>query len=124
MKDCKPAMSKMESAYLSQRLEDHLAIIFANQTIFKYLEIDSYGPELQIMGDCTDNVMVLPQIKLAYQIWLNMFTTDRHNVIGKFHRLYAGLPVLSKDNKRTLIFCALFIHEFAAILAEATGWPD
>ena len=124
MTDRKPAMSKMDSAYLRQRLEDHLAVIFANQTICKYLEIDDCRPELHIIGDCANNVMVLPQIKLSYQIWLEMYTTDRHNVIGKFHRLYAALPISSLDNKKTLIFCALFIHEFAAILAEATEWPD
>jgi hypothetical protein len=50
MRDGKPTMSKMDSAYLRQRLENHLAVIFANQTIFKYLEIDGCGPELQIMA--------------------------------------------------------------------------
>jgi hypothetical protein len=124
MMNGKSTMSKMDSAYLRQRLEDHLAVIFANQTIFKYLEIDGCRPELHIMSDCTNSVMVLPQIKLAYQIWLDMFTTDRHNVIDKFHRLYATLPISSLDNKKTVVFCALFIHEFAAILAEARGWPD
>nr|WP_294943247.1 hypothetical protein [uncultured Mucilaginibacter sp.] len=117
-------MSNIDSAYLRRRLEDRLAVIFANKTICKYLAIDGYGGELQIIGDYTDNVLVLPQIKLAYQIWLDMYTIDRHSVVGKFHRLYAGLPLLNGDNKKTLIFCALFIHEFAAILAAASGWPD
>jgi hypothetical protein len=124
MRDGKPTMSNMDSAYLRGRLENHLAVIFANQTIFKYLEIDGCGPELQIIGNCTYSAKLIPQIKLAYQIWLDMYTIDRHSVIGKFHRLYAGLPLLNEDNKKTLIFCALFIHEFAAILAEAAGWPD
>jgi hypothetical protein len=122
--DGKPAMSKMDSAYLRQRLEGHLAVIFANQTIFKYLEIDGCRPELQIIGGCMDNVMALPQIKLAYQIWLDMYTTDRHNVVGKFYRLYTTLPILGQDNQKTLIFCALFIHELAAILAEVADSPE
>jgi len=117
-------MSKMDSAHLRQRLEDHLAVIFANQTIFKYLEIDGCGRELQIIGDCAVRITALPQIKLAYQIWFDMYTTDRYGVVVKFLRLYAALPLLNKDTKRTLIFCTLFIHEFAVILAEAAGWLD
>jgi hypothetical protein len=115
---------KIDSADLRKRLEDHLSLIFANQEIGKYLAIDGCGPELQIIGNCAEPVLTLPKIKLAYHIWMDMEVIDRHNVLSKFHHFYAALPIVSPGNRKTLIFCALFVHEFSEILAEAMEWPD
>jgi hypothetical protein len=115
---------KVDSAGLRRRLEDHLTLIFSAKKIGKYLDIDGCGPEIQILSTCGEPLMTLPRIKLAYGIWLAMDAADRHNVLYKFQQYYAALPIVSAGDQKTLIFCALFVHEFSAILAEAMEWPD
>ena len=119
-----PTFNRLESGNLRARLEDHLVTIFFDGTISQYLAIDGHEPELQIMGDCCENALALPLIKFAFDIWQGMDAADRHNVLWQFHRLYATLTPSDIGNRKTLIFCALFVHEFAAILAEAMEWPD
>ena len=122
--ESKLKLSKMESADLRQRLEDHLCLVFADKTITKYLAIDGCGPELQIIAECCDPYRTLPLFKLAYRICFDMDVNDRFSVLGKFHEQYAALQIESQGNRKILIFCALFIHEFANILAESLEWPD
>jgi hypothetical protein len=115
---------KVDSAGLRQRLEDHLTLIFSAKEIGKYLDIDGAWPEIQILGEREQPLMLLPKIKLSYHIWLAMDAADRHNVLCKFQQFYAALPIVSAGDRKTLVFCALFVHEFSAILAEAMEWPD
>lgn len=122
--DNKLTNCKVDSAGLRRCLEAHLTVVFTASKIGKYLDIDGCGPEIQIMESCGEQVMNLPAIKLAYQIWLAMDAIDRHSVLCKFHNFYSALPIVSPGNRGTLIFCALFVHEFAALLAEAMDWPD
>ena len=115
---------KVDSASLRAYLEDCLTRVFANGKIVKYLNIDSNGPEIQILKCSGDKVMTLPGIELAYRIWLAMDQLDRYMVLYKFHHFYEALPVASLGKGKTLIFCALFIHEFAAVLVKANEWQD
>lgn len=123
MMDNKLTLSKMDSAEVRRHLENRLAVIFSDQTICKYLMIDGCGPELQLLTNC-DPKRALPQMKLAFRIWSEMETPDRHNVLFRFHQLYAGLPIIDSRNRKILIFCALFVHEFTAVLTEISEWPD
>lgn len=122
--DNKLTIYKVDSACLRRYLEDHMTALFAAKKIGKYLDIDGCGTEIQILESCGDQVMTLPGIKLAYRIWLAMDAIDRHSVLCKFHHFYAALPIFSPGNRKTLIFCALFVHEFAAVLVEAMEWQN
>jgi hypothetical protein len=115
---------KVESASLRAYLEDCLTRIFITGKIGKYLDIDAEGPEIQILKCSGEQVMTPPGIRLAYRIWLAMDQLDRYMVLCKFHHFYSALPVTRPGEGKTLIFCALFIHEFAAILVEASEWQD
>jgi hypothetical protein len=123
MRNYKLIISKAESVDLRCKLETHLATLFSNSSISKYVSMNNREPELQILSDQENNACALPQLKMAYSIWSAMDIADRHNVLGKFQRLCLSSPLTSSKNQKTLIFCALFIHEFSAILAEAIGWP-
>jgi len=112
------------SAGLRDLLKDHLIHMFTSDIISKYLVIETGGTGLQILDLCPDHALRLPRIKMAFSIWGSMEATDRHAVLTKFHCLCSGLPFFSPGNRKTLIFCALFIHEFSVILAEAMQWPD
>jgi hypothetical protein len=114
----------VESAQMRDLLANCITNIFINNTICKYLAIDGFEAELQIVNVCNNDMPKLPQIKMAYDIWGRMELADRHAVLGKFYCLYAGLSTKPPANRRTFIFCALFIHEFTAIFAEAMQWPD
>jgi hypothetical protein len=109
-------MNNLASANLREQLEEQLALIFKNDTINQYLTIDGHGSELQIIGDnCT-----FPQLSTAFYVWTTMTVSDRHQVLGKFQQLYTALTIQSPGKRKTLIFCALFVHELATILATAT----
>ncbi|WP_139113016.1 hypothetical protein [Mucilaginibacter sp. PPCGB 2223] len=112
------------SAALRRLLENHLYKVFANNAIGKYLTMDDCGTEFRPINSLSDNVLALPYIKMTYQAWIEMDAADRYAVLSKFHHLYAGLQVVNTGNRKTMIFCALFVHEFAAVLAEAMQWPD
>jgi len=116
--------SRTESAGLRSLLEVHLTNLFSNNQVNKYIVFDGCATAMQIMQGRPDKATVLPQIKLAYQIWLGMLAADRHAVLGKFYALYTPLCITETDNRKTLTFCALFVNEFAAILAQAMEWPD
>lgn len=113
----KPIVNSTASAILRVRLENHLTKVFTEERICQYLAIDDYGTEMQLANSCQASTLALPRIKLAFQLWSGMCVADRHAVLGKFHSLYAG-------DQKTLIFCALFVHELANILAEVMEWPD
>lgn len=61
---------------------------------------------------------------MAYTIWQRMRVADRHDVLGKFQNSYAGLSITNPEQQKTLVFCALFVHEFATILDEVMEWPE
>ena len=117
--DSKRTLCSDDSAELRNRLEKHLTALFSNKTVGKYLKIDGCGTELQILLNFPNHALTFSPIKLAYNIWLGMDATDRYAVLAKFHCLYASLPVIDTGNRKILIFCALFIHELAAILEAA-----
>jgi hypothetical protein len=100
--------------------------LFKDQGICKYLCTDASNAELEtlVVHHFADCAAALPHIKTAYLAWTGMNTADRHAVLGKFYGLYAGLSGANQRKHKTLIFCALFIHEFAAVLAGAMQWPD
>jgi hypothetical protein len=122
--ESKPLLNYPCSTGLRHLLEDHLCELFVNDRISKYLSVNECESELQIIKDWPENALAVPQIKMAFSVWSAMIVADRHAVLGKFHSLYTTLPIISPGNRKTLIFCAVFIHEFAAILAEAMEWPD
>lgn len=89
--------------------------------ISRYLSADSYQSHA-LLGSSVQTE-AFPQVRLAYSIWLGMQTADRHAVLSKFQSLYAETSQGPLANK-TMAFCAVFIHEFAGILAETMEWPD
>lgn len=121
--DRKLTICKAGSAVLRNQLQARLAVVFAGNAISKYLVIDGCGPELQILCNCNP-LQILAQAKFAFSTWTEMETLHRHQVIGRFQQLYAAHPVAEHGNRKTLLFCALFVHEIASVLAEAMEWPD
>lgn len=117
-------LSKAESIVLRNRLENHLIALFSSKAIIRYISINDCKPELQILGNYENNPHAFPQIKLAFNIWSAMDIADRHNVLGKYQRLYTSFWLTSAEGQKTLTFCALFIHEFSSILAETMLWPN
>lgn len=117
------SFNKQESAGLRQRLEGWLSRVFACEKIGEYLVSEQAGNEIQLLTGNATVVDAFPQTKLAYDIWTGMHVGDRHAVLGKFQCLYAALPA-TYTSRKTLTFCAVFINEFAEILAEAMEWPD
>ncbi len=118
-----PLFKKEESAGLRCQLETCLANIFIGDKIDGYLVATYNQTGLQFLSVIVDEEVALPQIKLAYAIWLGMHAADRHAVLAKFQQLYASLAAGS-IKRQTLTFCVIFIYEFTYILAEATEWPD
>lgn len=110
-----------ESASVRCLLEQHLAALFLSDGVNKYMANDDV---LQTMLSDPDKGVAFTQIKLAYTVWLGMLTADRHAVLAKFYTLYANICHTGAGNGKTLTFCALFINEFAGILAEAMERPD
>jgi hypothetical protein len=119
-----PILTQAESTQLRNLLANCLTNIFINDTICKYLVTDGSETELQILNCCNEHSPELPQIKMAYAIWGRMDLADRHAVLGKFQCLYAGLSATGPVKTKTLLFCALFVHEFTSVFAEAMEWPD
>lgn len=109
---------KLQSAQLRHHLESRLAAIFAQGAIDRYLLDDGCQSPYALGSSSTQ----FPHIRLAYSIWLGMQTVDRHAVLAKFQLLCAETAT-SAGNK-TMAFCAVFIHEFASLLAETMEWPD
>jgi hypothetical protein len=118
-----PSFKKQESAVLRFHLETCLVGIFTGEIINEYLVAYSIRSDFSLFPVNINQATNLPQIKLAYAIWLGMRAADRHAVLAKFQCLYAALPAGAVSGQ-TLTFCTVFIHELAGALAKAMQWPD
>jgi hypothetical protein len=109
---------KPQSTQLRHHLESRLAAIFTQGEISRYLSVNGCESHA-LLG----SIVQFPHLRLAYSIWLGMQTADRHAVLAKFQLLCAETSTGAAGNK-TVAFCAVFINEFAGILAETMEWPD
>lgn len=114
----KHIISVQESAKLCKRLEYRLAQVFSCTLINSYLinneeELSKYEHNFEY-----------PQLKLAFDIWLAMEANDRYRILLAFQQHYSKLGILNSENLKTLLFCTIFIHEFAIILVEEMYWPN
>ena len=113
-------LTRAESACMRKKLESRVAEIFERSQPGKYSLIDDRQFGMEAVLENIDSKISYPQVKLAYQIWSAMHTTDRHAVLIRFHRLYVGSHDANRHFEKTLMFCVLFINELAGNLAQDT----
>lgn len=96
--------SKQKSAQLRDRLACHLAKVFSDGTIGKYLSVDSRGSELQIIENYQGKLLLCPQIK-----WLILFGSACVWPTGmmywvNFKTAMQGYPSLILNSRRHWFF--------------------
>ncbi|HVW95847.1 MAG TPA: hypothetical protein VHA56_07750 [Mucilaginibacter sp.] len=112
------------SAELRELFDKHLNNMFISNEIKRYLSINGSETEQQLLNFCDNKELAPSHIKFAFAVWLEMDMADRHAILAKFDHLFKDLPITNQNQRKILIFCTLFIHEFASVLAEAIAWPD
>jgi len=112
-----------ESAALSAVLQSHLQFSMMRGTINEYL-VSGYTPGqwLYLLYNTPQNRLLC--IRSAYQVWLSMQTQHRRAVLQKFQLLLKDHFCTYSTNGKTLLFCAVFIHELAPLLIQTTFSQD
>ena len=117
-------MDALTSAGLRCLLENHLEALFQGDVLQRYVNITHPGNELQVFDAYAADHLLLPQLKIGYQLWSAMQTADRHAVLCYFHGGYTGQYASYACKNKTQVFCAVFIYELAAVLVEGMDHPD
>jgi len=117
------AFTPMESAALCTLLNRHLQFAVTNGAINKHIGQD-YAPGNwpHLLHNTAQNQLVC--VKSAYTIWLAMYAQDRHDVLRRFQCLIKNHLHTYPIQNKTMLFCAVFIHELAPLLTQATAYPD
>ncbi|RFZ85248.1 hypothetical protein DYU05_06515 [Mucilaginibacter terrenus] len=118
-------LCRAASADLRQRMISKLKAVFGcNNKILHYIAINNSQSLPQYEGTTVENVLTYPETNLCYQVWLAMDVEDRHTVLAAFQELYSSLKLANYGNRKTLIFCTIFLLEFPALVGQEREWPD